>query len=322
MLKGKVSFIGAISFEERSLAWLYRMQQNGQIEADRMKLIHFGGGTDELNDNITTVKGEYDFDAVEFDRFDTKKTWDQVWDIVCDCDPTVSIDVTCLPREVLAMFLFAFSVCRDKIKKIEVLYTSAPSAQEGGYATQNQDLSEDARWLSRGIRTTRSIVGYPGDFSSEKRCHAIVLAGHEPARTLEAIEFVEPLRCSLGNESAGTSTVSEARDFSEDVVSQLRHRITLPNIEPLSFSADSIEGTLKKLEEIELFPDTENIVLIAMNTKLSFVGATMFALKERHVRMIYSVPEEYNPLYCIGVGKSTSHDITEYIKQANTIPAR
>ena len=72
------------------------------------------------------------------------------------------IDVTCLPRELLGMLLFAVSVARCRIGSVRVAYVAAP---EGGYATQNMDLLESDRWLSKGVTEVRSIVGFPGKFS-------------------------------------------------------------------------------------------------------------------------------------------------------------
>ena len=70
--------------------------------------------------------------------------------------------------------------------------------------------------------------------------------------------------------------------------------------------------------DVKLGESDENVALAAMNTKLSFVGAVLFALSNRTVRMIYAVPREYNPLYCEDVGKSMRIDITALVRGANT----
>ena len=51
-----------------------------------------------------------------------------------------------------------------------------------------------------------------------------------------------------------------------------------------------------------------------MNTKLSFIGAALYALHNQSVRMIYAVPKKYNPLYCLGSGELSTHDITNTLK--------
>ena len=62
----------------------------------------------------------------------------------------------------------------------------------------------------------------------------------------------------------------------------------------------------------------ENVSLVAMNTKPAFVGAALFALYERRIRVVYAVPEKYNSLYSKGVGTVFRYDVSELIARANT----
>ena len=324
MSKDNISYIGAISFEERSISGLSSACAGDSLRAGRAELIHFGINPKQLDKNISKVRSEHGLEAVELDRFDTKGMWNWVWNTVSNCKPSVTIDATCLPRELLGMLIFALSVRRESMGKTEILYTYAPSGGEGGYATQNQALSDDEKWLSKGIIAIRSIVGYPGYFSSERKCHAIALVGHEFERMLEMLKAIEPSRCSLGNEKDSTSTVDSAGDYSEGIANRLREGlrkyVAVPEeIVPVNFHANSIKNTLEELKHIDIRPE-ENTALIAMNTKLSFIGAALYALQKRSVRMIYSVPEKYNPSYCIGAGETESTDITEYLNQAKTTP--
>jgi hypothetical protein len=101
---------------------------------------------------------------------------------------------------------------------------------------------------------------------------------------------------------------------------RLRDKIALPKVGTLEFSASSIADTIVGLQSASMDMPRENVTLVAMNTKLSFIGAALFALQNRAVRMVYAVPERYNPLYCKGSGRVERFDITEDVKKAATTP--
>ena len=104
--------------------------------------------------------------------------------------------------------------------------------------------------------------------------------------------------------------------LSREVAEKLRDRIQVPKIGSISFSASSVEGVVTSLGALDFDVSVENVTLVAMNTKLAFVGAAMFSLANRGVRMVYAVPREYNPFYCIGVGTEYCFDITDMLKNA------
>ncbi len=313
-------FIGALSFEERCTLAPIRFVQSGG-NTDSVHLVKLAGDSPQVAENVERFKKVGLTRFPMSDRFSSRSLWDWIWSVVRVAEGDVDVDATCLPREVLGMLLFALSVRRQKLNRIQLLYVSAPPSP-GGYATQNQSLKQEEQWLTKGVVTIRSILGFPGNFDSEKRRHLVALAGHEFERLLNIIVFYEPDRLSLSSERKGTSTVDGAGDYSNKVEvelrQELRQKIPLPKIEEVSFSANSITATYSSLEAMQLDSVNENVILAAMNTKLSFVGAALFALHERNMRMVYAVPERYNPLYCQGVGKLQEFDITDLIKSAKT----
>ena len=209
------------------------------------------------------------------------------------------------------MILFAVSVRQQRFREIVVVYVAAPSE---GYATQNPDLSADQQWLSKGVVTVRTIVGYPGGFRAERPAHLVVLAGHEFERLYAIAEYVEPNRLTIGGESDASSTVPGAGVVSGRVAKRLKDRIQVPEIGDICFSASSIEDVIRSLGQLDLDVSAENITLVAMNTKLAFVGAAIFSLLNRGVRMVYAVPREYNPFYCIGAGEEYCIDLTQMLR--------
>ncbi|GAA5125718.1 hypothetical protein JIN84_14565 [Luteolibacter yonseiensis] len=314
-------FVGAISFEERSLVMPKKFVESGG-KRENIKVVLFADDSVELSENISQFENLGIMDVAKCNRLNSRSLWEWVWGIACECGGNILIDATCLPREPLGMLLFALSVRRDYLQSVRVFYVAAPSCDRGGYATQNIKLSLDQQWLSRGVVRIRSIVGYPGNFSSERVKHVVAFAGHEFERLLETIVYYEPSRLSISSENRDTSTVEGASAYSEIVANKLRTEIPLPNIEPVDFSANSIFDTYKKLMAMNIDYEGYNVAIVAMNTKLSFIGAALYALRKRNVRMVYSVPKEYNSLYCKGAGDISEFDITEMIKDARTIKVR
>lgn len=309
--------IAAASFEERSTVRVRKFLDSGGRPEHVFVANVFESG-EMYGQNLALLKklGVRNVDHVN--RFSSHSLWSWTWSVVerartSGCD--LLIDITCLPRELLGMLLFAVSIKRFVIGRVSVAYVSAP---EGGYATQNVNLLESQQWLSKGVSTVRSIVGFPGIFRSERPSHLVILAGHEMDRISKIIEYVEPSRLTINGEQDKSSTVVGAGELSRKVAAKLRGRIQVPKIGDIEFSSSSIEGVFESLINEELEKSGENISLVAMNTKLSFVGAALFALRQRTVRMIYAVPQEYNPLYCQGVGESHQFDITELMQRATT----
>ena len=316
MVKSK-SLIAAASFEKRSTYWVQDFVESG---GDRTKVfladvIERG---DEYAENMAVMEELGVENVNQVDRFSSESLWRwvvEVTDRASDLEGHLTIDVTCMPRELLGMLLFAVSVRRESFVTISIAYVSAP---EGGYATQNERLAEEDRWLSRGVASVRSIVGYPGVFHSEQPCHLVVFAGHELERVLQLVEYVEPRRLTISGELEHSSTVPGARDISRNVANELKRRMQVPEIGDIGFSSSSIDEVYASLVDAQLVESGENVALAAMNTKLSFVGAALFALSSRAMRMMYAVPKEYNPLYCEGVGAASQFDITRIINRANT----
>ena len=253
----------------------------------------------------------------DVDRFSSRSQWSWCLSVVeqaVETKPSLVIDITCMPRELLGMLLFAVWVYRECFPRVFVTYVAAPV---NGYATQNPKLPEGDKWLSRGVTTVRTIVGYPGGFRGERPTHLIVLVGHEFERLVAIAEYVEPSRLTIGAEEEATSTVLGAGVLSQEVAQRLRDRIQVPDIGDISFSASSIKDVIASLERLDFNVSEENVALVAMNTKLASVGAALFSLANRSVRMVYAVPSEYNPRYCVGVGDKYCVEITTMLRAAS-----
>ncbi len=309
--------IAAASFEKRSTYWVNNFLNSGG-EPETVFLADVIEHGDEYNENLAFMRNLGVKNVDPINRFSSESLWRWVVRVVEGASVlkgSLMIDITCMPRELLGMLLFAVSVKRQCFSTISVAYVSAPA---GGYATQNEGLPESARWLSKGVACVRSIVGYPGVFRSERPCHLVVFAGHEQERILQLVEYIEPLRLTISEELEHSSTVPGAWEISQNVVQELKRKIPVPEIRDIEFSSSSIDEVYSSLMDSRLGESGENVALAAMNTKLSFVGAALFALSNRAIRMMYAVPREYNPSYCEGLGEPSRFDITPLVNKANT----
>jgi len=309
------SLIAAPSFESRCVAGPAAFLEAGGHPA-AAHFVSLGGEAPELSSQIATLTAMGFGQPATVDRLSARSLWDWTHRSVAATKADVIIDATCIPRELLAMLLFALSVRRNRIARVRVLYT--PPTR---YITQC-DLPVAEKWLSRGIHTLRSVVGYPGDFASERNRHVVALAGHEDDRLFEILSYLEPTRLSIGNEQRESSTVAEAEKLSKRVMERLRETVGAPDKGEVTFYANSIDKTFQSLKAMLADQSQENVALVAMNTKLSFIGAALCALHVRHIRMVYAVPVEYNPRYSEGTGVVTEFEITAALKTAATTPAR
>ncbi len=309
-------FLGLPSFEERSSSGLRQFLLEGGLKENvRCALIK-----EESSQSRAQTEVWKDLCSAEMpviDRFEVKDLWNWVWSSIDADHESFVIDVSCMPRELIGLVLFALSVRRDSITSVNILYTR-PGDDPDGYATTRPGLAEEDRWLSKGVFTTRSILGYPGIFLTEGEKVLIALAGHEPERLFQLIEVVEPSILAISSEAKGTSTILGAGTVSEGVVDYLRQRIQVPQMEEVTFSANSIDDTYKSLEVKCPAYANKNLTIAAMNTKLAFVGSALYALRERRIRLTYLVPLKYNPLYSAGTQAPELYDITVYIKSAQT----
>jgi hypothetical protein len=100
------------------------------------------------------------------------------------------VDVTCLTHEALLILFAILKVRLPHGSTTTFLYTPANEYDPG------TDSSE--KWLSKGIRNLRSVLGYPGKLMPSRKTHLIVLVGFEADRTLKLIEAMEPTSLTLG----------------------------------------------------------------------------------------------------------------------------
>jgi hypothetical protein len=206
----------------------------------------------------------------QFDQFSTSQPLNCV------------VDITCLTHEAL---LILYAILKFRLppgSKTTFLYTPAKEYDPG--------TDSSKKWLSKGIRNLRSVLGYPGELMPSRKTHLIVLVGFEVDRTLKLIEAMEPTSLTLGmgrqptNESH-TSTNQEKHG---------RLKTLFPHASMFEFSTsnpfDARDDILKVVDK----HSDQNIVLAPMNTKISTLGAALAVGQREHVQICYAPARIYN----------------------------
>ncbi|WP_354201486.1 hypothetical protein [Bradyrhizobium sp. JR4.1] len=201
---------------------------------------------------------------------------------------TVVIDSTTFTHEGLLILLRLLASCLREGDAIHIAYTPAADYALGSNAAD--------KWLSRGLREIRSVLGFPGLMVPARDLHLIVLVGFEVERARMLIDSCEPDIVSLG--SGRDATDSGKAHLPRNTESLRSLSVLYPNFLKFEFSSvDPIETEQALSRQVGLFPG-KNTIIAPMNTKLSTIGAAVLAMKQREVQLCYAPAMTYNtPAY-------------------------
>lgn len=201
------------------------------------------------------------------------------------------VDITSLSHELLVVLigiLDSFGVTH----KTTILYIEASE-----YSFNTPD---NAMWLSRGVKSIRSVLGFPGIMLPSKKLHLIILSGFEVERALEVILRYEPTSISIGLGDREQSISDNHHDKNKLFFDQLNVAVKEQYADALNiykFTFSCVDPLLTKeqlLSHIDSLMDNRNIVVCPLNTKLSTVGVVFAAIECPKIQICYAEPEEYN----------------------------
>lgn len=208
-------------------------------------------------------------------------------------EKSLVIDITSFSHELLVVLLGVLHNVQ-LLSRSTLLYVGA---SEYSYNSPG-----DAVWLSRGVRSIRSILGFPGMMLPSKKLHLIVLAGFEVERAAEVIVRYEPASISIGlghkeqsisegHHEKNKYFVDRLNNFvkEQDTGNQEIHHFTFSCIDPLIVK----NQLLAHIDSLENCKD-RNIVICPLNTKLSTVGVVLAAIERPEIQICYAEPDEYN----------------------------
>lgn len=202
---------------------------------------------------------------------------------------TLCIDISTFTHESLLILLRVLSMNANKFKKIVCTYIGASEYSIG-------DLPEE-KWLTKGCKNIRNVIGFPGKLIPGKPTCLIVLVGFEHERAMCMISEMEPDRILLG-----TGIPEHEHVISDSHLAPMAHfnkmfdtlLATHNDVHRFEFSSRSIQTTLSKLEESLKYFQNYNGILVPLNTKVSTIAAGLFALRRPEIQICYAEPEIYN----------------------------
>lgn len=227
-----------------------------------------------------------------------------------DKPQTFLIDITTFTHEGLLILLRLFQL---KIKKNDKFFLCYNGAKEYSY----NELDPEKKWLSKGVRSVRSIMGYPGHFDPSKKNHLVVLFGFERERTKKLIDIFEYDEVSIAFGSRDASITYE-----HQLINEKRHE-ELFDLYPKTnkFEISLIDFNITKaqiLSHLNNFRDC-NTVIAPMNNKISSIGAGLATIEKPEIQLCYLTANLYNyDYYSIPSDDCYLFEVNPGLIQSNT----
>ncbi|MDE0040181.1 MAG: hypothetical protein OXU77_21865 [Gammaproteobacteria bacterium] len=284
------AFVCSASYERRCLSVPCALRE-GEVPLGRTLVVFNGNYEDVVRLNLDTLRslfvGTSDCTIDTGDPVATAIHLHREINEICTHVGTprrIGVDITTFTRESLLIMLSCLWQVLEQSDEVVLFYCRAleyDSRHEGS-----------AKWLSRGIREVRSVIGYPGNLRPSRRSHLVVLAGFEDDRALRLIAEVEPAVVSVGipDEAGG-----HAADHSATADLKMRSiRRVVGDVREFRFNAYDPYGCFRSVGREVKRTSGMNTILAPMNTKISTVSAGMFAMVEPDVQLCYAQAELYN----------------------------
>ena len=293
-LKGVVGqidvFICCGSFEERSVSVAEAIAPRLAGTAIIVSNPTLGGSADESTRRLETL-----FDgqsvSVRLNSSDPLATADEIGAALGSVGSAAPIrylvDISTFTHEAL-LILFKLIVLRRQPSD-QVLFAYAGASE---YAP---GCPKEEKWLSQGVTTVRSVLGYSGQILPGRDTHLVILVGYEHERAAQLIQLFQPDRLSLGHGIAGSAT-SEKHESAMGYFAQLVRdsSATMGNVSEFEFScSDPLDAMNHILAEVHASPGLNHIAA-PMNTKLSTIGCALAAAKDESLQLCYAQARLYN----------------------------
>lgn len=278
-------FIGSVSYEERCLSvatWLQGSKVDVAVVAENMnhEELHRGNG-----ERLRALFGNVV--PVDLNTGDPLATADGLRNALGHVAVTdgslVMVDITTFTHEAL---LILFQLVRRQFRHCRVIYAYAAARE---YAV---GLKPEDKWLSRGVEDVRSVLGYSGVFRPSRKLHLIALVGFEHERISELITQYEPSAISLGY---GDTPVKRSSVHVTSALAGYRRLTALyGQAGQFKFSCFNPVATKDTLLEVAEWHPKCNVVIAALNTKLSTLGAAAAATENEELQLCYAQAMIYN----------------------------
>jgi hypothetical protein len=200
------------------------------------------------------------------------------------------VDITSMSHELLAV-LIAILRSESRLEHTILCYTGADR--------YSFNTSRDEMWLSRGVSSIRSVLGFGGEQLPSKKLHLVITVGFEVERAIEVIATYEPAVLSLGIGRREDSVSLAHHDANLSFFTRLESFVrdqenTCERVSQFEFSCiDPFVAKTDLSRHLERFREF-NTVICPLNTKISTVGVALLCLEQPELQLCYAQPMEYN----------------------------
>ncbi|MEF9477164.1 hypothetical protein OWR28_04930 [Chryseobacterium sp. 1B4] len=275
-------FIGAVSFEERFFSFI------DNIDSSQFSTIWFTYNENEkefYSENLSKAKN-ISSELIEFSTDDSLVTGKNLLEKFSNLESNINIliDISTFTHEGLLILIKFISLFKLKFRNIYSVYVGAKS-----YSVNEQD---DNKWLSKGTKTIRSVLGYPGVMNPSQKNHLLILFGFEIERTERVIEEFEFEKVSIGVGPEKDSISSTHYDLNRKRHIDLLNKYNIAETFEISLT-DPFQAATVITEQISKYPNF-NIVITPLSNKMSTLAVALVALKNPKIQIAYVRPHEYN----------------------------
>ncbi|MDP4236203.1 MAG: hypothetical protein Q8919_07150 [Bacteroidota bacterium] len=202
-----------------------------------------------------------------------------------DKKPNLLVECTTFTHEAILILLKLIDLKRNLLGNIYVSYVGAKE-----YSYNIRDNKD--KWLSTGVKSIRTILGYSGYTDPMRKNHLIILFGFESERTKQIIDEYQYEYITLG-------FGSDSMQIEHQKINRERHQKLLleyPNAKQFSFTLlDPIETKNQILQYLS----TDNYrlmnnVIAPMNNKISTIGAGLAGIEDPNIQLAYAQANIYN----------------------------
>lgn len=200
----------------------------------------------------------------------------------------IFIDITTFTHEMLLILL---AILKEEYPNAKVT-CGYVNAKEYSYDT---DIQEN-KWLSKGIGSIRSVLGYSGIIKPSQKTLLIVIVGYEYERALSIIDSIEPDFLSLGYGEA-SNAITEKNRGANMCYAQLVKQMATYYEDVSDFTIpcnDPFEAAKIIKEQVVKIGQQKNIIIVPMNNKLTTIGAALVSYEMPNIQLCYAPAIVYN----------------------------
>jgi hypothetical protein len=195
----------------------------------------------------------------------------------------VTVDLSTMPREVIWYVLW---LCEWKRYRIKYVY--------------HRPKSYNADWLSRDPGRPRLVVKMSGISLLGARTVLLVLAGFDPERTGQLIQFFEPVTTYLGLQQGDGDAQNDAR-----MDAHAGQFVSQPGIETFQLNAYGPDwGEAAIITKLKPYLESHNVLVTSLGPKMSALALYRVQRAHPQVGLVYAPSREYNRNYSSGLDQA------------------